>query len=423
MTRGCEWVDNQCDFINETQYNNKRVLFDNDSNPNTRTHDNLNSYFSFEIIDVIGDEMKIRATYDHNDLYEVEYIDDDVYHIGNSPDENCIFYNRTEHPIIKVCIDDLSNMYTLSEHDFFKKDIPDELSTGNSRLLVKDNKYFLVRNAGYYILDDEIINHDDTPIFPIGYYSSLTEEEEVEDALSLGDVDQDGYDEKFIIDDNNTLHCYNSNNTFCPGFPVYGNYKDIPLIVDIIDNPGPEIIVRNGNFISIISNSGENLLDIPSYANESDLQIIPNWGNANTACLVNGNRLFIFDEFNEDNSYWYNFYSTSYNYPEVAIQGPRENQNDIYNIGIDLNRTYSYPNPIEKGFTKFRFFVYNANKVTVKIYDTLGVLVSKLESNSLIHNEYNEIYWNASNFNSGLYFAEIQSDMKESKLIKVVILR
>ena len=168
---------------------------------------------------------------------------------------------------------------------------------------------------------------------------------------------------------------------------------------------------------------GENILNISSYDNNADLQIIPNWGNNNTACLVNGNRLFIFSEFNEENSYWYNYQSTSYNYPEVNIPGPRNESADINNTGIDLNRSYAYPNPIEKGYTKFRFFVHNSNKVTIKIYDTLGIFINKIESTNLVHNEYNEIYWDASNVESGLYFAELQSDIKESKLIKLVVIK
>ena len=90
---------------------------------------------------------------------------------------------------------------------------------------------------------------------------------------------------------------------------------------------------------------------------------------------------------------------------------------------MDLDRTYNYPNPIEDGYTKFRFFVYNAINVSVKIYDSLGFLIKKLESNALIQNEYNEIYWDASNVDSGLYFADIQSNLKESKLIKVVVIK
>ena len=83
----------------------------------------------------------------------------------------------------------------------------------------------------------------------MGFYNDLNNSEEVEDALSLGDIDLDGFDEKLIIDNNQTLFCYNSNETLCEGFPIYGNFQEIPLIVDILGNDdtpedGKEVIQK-----------------------------------------------------------------------------------------------------------------------------------------------------------------------------------
>ena len=390
----------------------KTVFFNNTSIPNTRTHDNLNSYLSFKITDSPSNSMDISVKFDYSDAYTMEYIKENIHVIGNSPNEGCVFYTDG--------IDIGKKCYLESEDD-------DQVFTDNanndSRVLVKNDNYHLVSNSNIYIdANNEELSFENFPIYPKGYYSDLINLEEVTNALSLGDIDLDGYDERLSIDENNTLHCYNYNDTYCPGFPVYGLFADVPLIVDILEEDGPEIIVKNGNYVSIISHEGNLLLNIPSYG-EYELQIVPNWGNSNTACLVNGNRLFIFDNFNSNNSYWYNYHSTSYNYPEVGIPGPRENTEIENNVGIDLDRTYNYPNPIEDGYTKFRFFVHEASKVSIKIYDSLGFLIKKIESNALIQNEYNEIYWDASNVDSGLYFADIQSNLKESKLIKVVVIK
>ena len=90
--------------------------------------------------------------------------------------------------------------------------------------------------------------------------------------------------------------------------------------------------------------------------------------------------------------------------------------------GIDLDKAYNYPNPFSY-YTIFRFFVINSNYISVKIYDAAGFLVDTLESNNLIPNEYNEIIWNSSFCNNGLYFAEIKSDLEESKIIKMIIIK
>ena len=71
--------------------------------------------------------------------------------------------------------------------------------------------------------------------------------------VSLGDINEDGFDEQFAINDG-SLYCYNSNYTLCEGFPLSGLFSEIPLIVDLLDGDGPEIIVKNGDYISIISN-------------------------------------------------------------------------------------------------------------------------------------------------------------------------
>ena len=59
----------------------------------------------------------------------------------------------------------------------------------------------------------------------------------------------------------------------------------------------------------------------------------------------------------------------------------------------------------------------------IKIYDLSGVLIKKLTVTNLINNDYNEIRWDASGLDSGLYFAEIKSNLNESKLIKVVLVK
>ena len=106
------------------------------------------------------------------------------------------------------------------------------------------------------------------------------------------------------------------------------------------------------------------------------------------------------------------------------VSGPINRQGLTPNlIGVDLSKVYNYPNPIINGLTKFRFFVHNSNNVNIKIFDAAGILVENLSLGSLVQNEFNEILWDASRMNSGLYFAEFKSDFNESKLIKIVVLR
>ena len=404
-----EGFDNQ-------NYLGEDVFFNNNSIPNTRLNNNINSYLSFEIKDNISDNMEIQVSVDSVNLYDMIYLGDNLSVIGNSTD-GCVFYN-SENSIYQKCYNQLDIELTQDELLFGTINT----ITTDSRILVNGhNDIFLVNDADYYIDFDNNVLILDNSVQSAGYYESLSTTMYVPEALSLGDVDQDGFDEKILINDGN-IYCYNSNGTTCPGFPIYGNFSNIPLIVDIMNNDNkPEIICENNDVISIYSSIGEFLLNIPNYSFDQELQIIPNW-SLGKAALVNGNRLFIFDGYNSDYSYWHNPRSTTFN--SSIVSGPEKRLGSNYLMrGIDLSRTYNYPNPIMSGYTKFRFFTYNADYVTVKIYDLSGLLVEKLSIDDLTHNDYNEIQWDASGLDSGLYFAEVRSDLNESKLIKVVLIK
>jgi len=395
-------------------YLNNPIIFDNESIPNSNTKNNIDSYVSFEIKDNISNSMTIEVSKNYSQLFETIYIGDNISVIGNN-NSGCIYYNESN-IIYKMCSDGIIN--ELNQDDLYYGDI-NSVNINTKILVDLDSNLFLVENSDYYI-DNGVLAS--SLIYPTGYYNSLEQIEEVEGALSLGDIDLDGYDEKIIIINNN-LQCVNSNESICSGFPVEGDFEGVPLIVDILDDDNkPEIICKNGEVISIIDNEGNIKLNIPSFSVNEELSIVPNWGSNDRAALINGNILIVFDNYNSTSSYWHNPNSNSYNNPIVSGPVNRQGLGSVMG-GIDMSRAYNYPNPIIDGLTKFRFFVLNSNEVIIKIYDAAGVLVDRLSKDNLVHNEFNEILWNTSKLNSGLYFAELKSDLDESKLIKMVIIK
>ena len=130
--------------------------------------------------------------------------------------------------------------------------------------------------------------------------------------------------------------------------------------------------------------------------------------------------VFVFNNYNDNLSYWKNPYSTPAFTSEVT--GQHSIINSSSNAGIDMTKAYNYPNPVSDGQTKFRFFVKSSQSANIKIYDAAGFFVAELNANNLIQNEYNEVLWNTSSMQSGLYFATLKSDKNESKLIKIVVL-
>ncbi len=391
---------------------NSDVFFNSNSIPNSNTNNNSNSSLSILVNNSSTSYSNMTISFDNNIIDEMIFIDDNVNVIGNDG-TSCFFYNK-DNVIYKYCQGSQPVIYDcLNESNC----IPSTNIDANTRILFDGQNYELVDKndylqggSGYQIPQgyfDDIIVLDDSNIGS--------------DILALGDFDQDGYDEKVKINNGNLeLYNYSSNNdVLANGFPVYGNFHGNPLISDILNSDGvPEIIIKNENKISFISNNGEILHEIPLFSLDSDLFILPFWTQGKAA-LLNGDIIFVFDNYNDNYSYWKNPFST----PAFTsvVTGQHSGSSNNATSGIDLSRTYNYPNPVNDK-TKFRYFVNIAQSVNIKIYDVAGFLVAELNDNNLIQNEYNEIVWNVRSVESGLYFATIKSDKGESKLIKVVIL-
>ena len=150
----------------------------------------------------------------------------------------------------------------------------------------------------------------------------------------------------------------------------------------------------------------------------------------NQILFINGNKAITFNQIHtgniNDNIYWSNMLSTTFNFP--IVQGPSienrillsDNIEQESQFGIDLTKTYNYPNPFSET-TKFRYFVGISESINIKIYDAAGFLIDEINDEQLVSNEYNEISWDASSFMPGLYFAALTSDHNEKKLIKLLI--
>ena len=211
---------------------------------------------------------------------------------------------------------------------------------------------------------------------------------ESDKALSLGNIDDNDEYHEIVYINNGNLIVENYNGSSVNGFPVSGYYSGVPLIFNI-DNQsaGSEIICVNGDKIDIFSNKGDLLYDIPYFGKDSNISALK-WNTTDIA-LVNGPRLYIFENvYDEDLSYWLNFYSRPSNYPLVTGSFNEENNFQIENVGIDLNRVYNYPNPVEENSTKFRFYVYTSNSLNINVYDIAGHKVKTLFKDQLTQNEY-----------------------------------
>jgi M6 family metalloprotease-like protein len=86
---------------------------------------------------------------------------------------------------------------------------------------------------------------------------------------------------------------------------------------------------------------------------------------------------------------------------------------------------FNWPNPNKENFTYIRYFLTETAVVKIKIYDIAGDLVKILDGMGYA-NTYNEVRWDLTNVQSGVYLAQIEAKSKNlsaSTLVKIAVIK
>jgi hypothetical protein len=80
---------------------------------------------------------------------------------------------------------------------------------------------------------------------------------------------------------------------------------------------------------------------------------------------------------------------------------------------------YNWPNPVYDNLTHFRYYVKENAAVHIKVFNLAGELVTELSGQG-IGGVDNEIVWNASGVQSGVYFARVEAAGQSGSGVAVV---
>ncbi|MEK6572063.1 MAG: T9SS type A sorting domain-containing protein, partial [Bacteroidota bacterium] len=89
------------------------------------------------------------------------------------------------------------------------------------------------------------------------------------------------------------------------------------------------------------------------------------------------------------------------------------------------DRVYNWPNPVYGGSTQIRYFLKTSADVKVKIFDLAGDKVAEM-SGPGIGGIDNEVKWDVSNVQSGLYIARIEANGSGERgvaLVKIAVVK
>ena len=428
------------------------MIFNYTSTPNSRTYSNLSSNISIEVNPGLNDNINLTVSFDSD---RIGIIDENfTQYLGN--DGKGIYYlthNDT------IWYSDLNNdRIAMIDNDFCSGDD----CTGCKNLIDFDseNDEILVYNDIVCIADKlcsmdtlgTLINctfdSDNMEVYPLnpplGYF---IEEQLINDNFgvsffgeAVGDIDLDGLDEIIVSGQAYDVIVANPGSmsldgdswgTMVSGFSSsFDGEQRNYLISDLLgNNPDfPEIISfpsdsLASSTIDIISYNGNIIEQFPASNFNTSPYIISNF-DVNATFIVHGNRTIRFDKYNSAGHYWHNIHGTTYQSNSVGVSRQihfdnYQNWQDIIETeSFDFNQAFNYPNPFQNN-TVFKFYIAEANNLTIKIYSIAGFLIDEMYLDGLINHQFNEYSYNAENLLPGLYIAELKSN-NTSKIIKLL---
>lgn len=242
-------------------------------------------------------------------------------------------------------------------------------------------------------------------------------------SLSAGDLDLNGQAEICAIDSKGQIHVLNKNLTYVSGFPTGHNLATQLLIGDILGGTEQEIVTKQADGGIVITSSIGKQLRVISDPPESDLRALGLSGGY--AYIVT--RAGVYSVRNETGNglHWTHPFGSRWNIREYEIlKDPPENGKSTL---LDLNKTYAYPNPSKEGRIVFRITSGIATTAMISVYDLSGSMVwsqsdIELDGEGLP----NEIIWNTSNVESGVYIARItgkNSNKTVNKILKIAVIQ
>ena len=333
------------------------------------------------------------------------------------------------------------NYFAISEHSFYdfggnKIDFPFNLNqivltqsqssdyisvvSFDAQILTIEGEVQGSNKNGFYVIRDGKLINTIEQNFPNGVSK-----------FNLSDIKNTG--DNFIVSVGNfELNAANMQGNSADYFPIDLNGNNsvaAPLSADLdVDGVMDVVQISNSGEITAFSGSdGKRLDEFPfstgSGINVSPLLFVQNGKTALAVVTDKGNlSTWNISDFDSETN-WTSEFGGLLNTSFVG-KAKSDNQNTEY---FPENRAYNWPNPVYGQETKIRFFVSENSKATVKIFDLGGELAAELSTNAVGGFD-NEITWNVSNIQSGVYFARLevvadQGGKNSSKLIKIVVIK
>lgn len=251
-------------------------------------------------------------------------------------------------------------------------------------------------------------------------------------SIAIGDINGDGWNE-VLINGGSALVAYNKYGAMVENFPIHLLTNELfvgtPLIADINDDGVAEVLtISSQGILRIYKKDGTMLSGTPlqlSTAGTNNLALM-NVGGSPGICILHAQGIVsgikFSSPFSSSENYWTQEQGSSQRFGFAyasthSIQSVKEL--------LPANRAYNWPNPVRGNSTFIRFYVSDQSDVTILIFDLSGNSITSLKTIGK-PNVDNEIEWNVTNIQSGIYFAHLEAKSatrSSSTIIKIAVVK
>ena len=245
--------------------------------------------------------------------------------------------------------------------------------------------------------------------------------------LAIADINRDGKLD-IVVGTGSSLSVFNRNGTRVENFPFKttdgGNVIGCPVVIGL----------KNSNSLAIVFGSTNGQV----YAITEKGKMLPGFP-LQTGGIVSS--LAISNEYlsaaSTDSSIYFWRVNNLFDTAKVYWNGflaDKNNSNFIDNKSLISQKSsellpkkfaYNWPNPVYSGSTNIRYFLGKSGTVKIKIVNLAGELVEELNGTSYAGMD-NEVQWNISKIQSGIYFAQITasgSGEEQSQIVKIAVVK
>jgi FG-GAP repeat. len=298
---------------------------------------------------------------------------------------------------------------------------------------------FTFGSGDYYAVDGNIRDNDfnlkysaSEILYGGGKFADNYKFGKIDNRIILADVNKDNHQEVIFVADGK-LFAVNSSGVMLDNFPltVPAGIVSIPVAADINNDGVMDILVVNslGDVYAYGTNgkivegfpfkTGAAVNSSPAFFNYHDTLAFAVYGK--DGYLYAYKTLY---QYTPQNILWKNINNDRY-FSNNNFYGITSTP-VVYSEKLPKDRAYNWPNPVYDSKTYIRYYINGSGSgTTVKIVDLAGNLITKLTGTSYSNTD-NEVVWDVSSVQSGVYYGIIESTIDgslEKRVIKIAVIK